>query len=194
VMGVWDIDSTEFERNSSEIVVDNDSPDFRLRIPGDKLLRRYLYRELPYQENWQGLAPVMKRWNRMFGGTCHGILERSAYVKSAGTGSFSVEWTTNIPESGRYDIRVWIPRPEVGLIYNKAQYYKVSGEGVPAKEVLLPLTAGEWISLGEFDLQTGKSTVVLDDRSFKDKKQSAQSSRTSASVIADAVKWVRMED
>jgi len=187
--GIWDIAPSEFEGRTEEIVVDNEDSGFRLIIPGDKLLRRYLVKELPYGESWGGSPPVMQRWNRIFSEYYQGDIIRSAHVKTEGTGSFKAEWKANIPTTGTYEILVWCP---VTKIPQSPQYYTVGNNEQIFDRILLPWEAGQWTSLGEFDLEKGTSTVVLDDQLPKEKKV-GYPSWWKRRIIADAVKWVKIK-
>ena len=74
----------------------------------------------------------------------------------------------------------------------KEKYYTVSGKGMEETEILSPLSE-EWNSLGKFRLQPGKSFVVLDDRIPEDEKTKDGDFIRSKQIMADAVKWVRVE-
>jgi len=77
------------------------------------------------------------------------------------------------------------------MLHAKGQYYTVSGQGVEETEILSPLSE-EWNSLGKFRLQSGKSFVVLDDR-IPEEEKIKDGVVQSKQIMADAVKWVRVE-
>jgi len=192
--GIWDIPPHKFYPKE-EILIDNEHEGFRLILPTTKWLQRYLSNEVRYNEGYKGTARVMNRWGKIYAGDCHGEQIRSAYLKTAGRGSFKAEWTTDIPKKGRYEIFVWVP--SVSYYGAKRQYYTVHGEGMKPEEILLPLQAGRWTSLGQFDLQRGKSTVMLDDRVLQERKGEGKTKRpalvSSQYIVADAVKWVEIK-
>ena len=75
-----------------------------------------------------------------------------------------------------------------GIIY----YYTVRG-GDWEKEVEVPLDlyfprkwgGRGWIELGEFDFPVGEASVTLSDKEVY--------GRTEVAIVADAVKWVKLE-
>jgi len=183
VCGVWNIPIAQFV--GQEIVVDNEDPGFRLEIPNDDKLLSRLSKEVQYDDRFGGLPPTIKRWKRTFLHNVYGETYKTAYVKMDGEGKFKAEWSAEIPEDGKYEIFVFVPRSYV--FGRLEQYYTVSGNGVEAEEILMPLELDDWTSLGQFDLKKGKSLVVLDDRVPSDKKDKKKY------IVADAVKWVKVK-
>ena len=188
-IGVWDIPASTFDIPANEILVDNEDPGFRLIIPASKKLRDFFFEEQAYVDSFLGGAPLMMRWEKLYNFNYYGLEKRSAYVKTNGSGNFKAEWSADIPGNGTYEILVMHPSVEVYLS-PKALYYMVKGEGKEAEEILLDYKEGEWVSLGQFDLKRGKSTVVLDDRAPTEKEEEKTFFRKR--IIADAVKWVKV--
>jgi len=188
-VGIWNVSPALFELKRNEIVVDNEDAGFRLHVPPSKWLRRQFFEEQPYLEAYKGIAPETKRWVKMFGGNYYGCFSRTVYMKTEGNGSFQAEWMAEVPAPGQYELFVW--HPVMGGRLN-THYYTVSGEGLAAEEVEVPWGDGEWVSLGRFDLQKGESAIVLDDRAPKAKNDDKNSFFKSR-IVADAVKWVKVE-
>lgn len=83
------------------------------------------------------------------------------------------EWEASLPQSGQYEVFVWIPDPdpfaehwEPYLEYTPTQYavYQIYHEdGLTTKVVNQRLRTGSWYSLGTFNFDT-VATVILNDR------------------------------
>lgn len=185
--GVFEIDSLVFDEvNDDVIVVDNESPDFRLIYPHKKWLQRLFTRNDKEYIEHVSFPRVVGTWNKMYAGWYFGDSVRSVYGKLSEKGVFKAEWKTEIRKGGMYEIFV--------LIHNTDEYYRrrdmkldyfysVEGENYK-KEVCLYLDARQkgWVSLGVHDIPEGEARIVLDDRGNPEQI-----------VIADAVKWVKVE-
>jgi len=83
-----------------EIIVDNEDPGFRV-VRRENLLTRWL-RDEPgktYYDQFQAGAWVPLIKYQFFGSPT-----RSAHVKQAGEGRQKVEWSTTLPEAGKYEV------------------------------------------------------------------------------------------
>jgi len=190
--GVWDVSPAIFKTTPNEIIVDNEDSGFSISAPKSNWLYR-LFKQETFYTGIESMAPRKDCWTQLFGSFYHGKIHHSAHLKTAGQGKFTAKWTTNISIKGRYEIFVYQPDLNATSTYKtNAQYYRVSGPGLTEKELLLPYEKGKWISLGEFDLQEGISTIILDDRSSM-KEEKKQHYYRQQIIIADAVKWVKVK-
>lgn len=100
--GIFEIDSLVFdEADDGEIVVDNESPDFRLIYPHKKWLQRlFTGNDKVYHENVSFQRGVGV-WNKMYAGWYFGDSVRSAYGKLSEKGIFKAEWKTEIRKGER---------------------------------------------------------------------------------------------
>ena len=184
---IRDISPSVFEPKAEEIVVDNEDSGFRLIFPKAKWLD--FFKKESDRKN-DGEMILSGSWLKDFQGQYYGNEYRSAYQKKDGSGSSQAEWAADIPGDGVYEIFVMCTDILWGI--PKAQYYTVRGEGLEAKEILLPWEKGKWASLGQFKLKRGKSFVVLDDRAPGEEKD-APPLLSGKRIVADAVKWVKVE-
>ena len=105
--------------------------------------------------------------------------------KKVGNGNNKAEWTASIPESGYYEVYVYVPAGPGPRWMNREenyQYYTVKhddGEEEISIKVTGPGSEG-WVMLGSFYFSEGKASVVLTDKG----------SGTGQMIYADAVKWV----
>lgn len=196
-----------------EIIVDNEDANFHLI---DSANNRKRLTDLIKKEDNEKYIVFYKvkgnTWDLPLSQEFYGNHIRSAFVKKAGTGKFKAEWTTDLPEAGKYEI--FVHRPHIcecikGVYHannypGTKNYYTVhTPEGtkeiiIESQEVdyYLPCTCSlpaeeAWVSLGSFTLPAGESRVVLDDRgivSFRDEKYNLEYAQL---IVADAVKWVK---
>ncbi|WP_018337343.1 ABC transporter permease [Butyricimonas synergistica] len=188
---IQDISPSVFEPKLGEIVVDNEDPGFRLILPKAKWFDLF-FKKKSYSRNDGGMI-LTGPWRKEFAGKYYGNEYRSVYQKRAENGSSQAEWSADIPEDGIYEIFVMCP--DIVFYIPEVQYYTVSGEGLEAKEIMLPWEKGEWASLGQFELKQGKSFVVLNDRSPKEEEKEKDKPHfpSQTMTVADAVKWVKVK-
>ncbi|MDR2130983.1 MAG: hypothetical protein LBP56_07460 [Odoribacteraceae bacterium] len=125
-------------------------------------------------------------------------------AKRAGNGKARIEWETEIPRPGEYELFTYISpvplmiAPSISATY--AEKYKETGTGIPkppfnqhytvshdngSEARLLDLSAldidvfGSWISLGHHHLPGGRCKVTLSDKGDPDYQI----------IYADAIKW-----
>lgn len=196
-----------------EIIVDNEDENFHVV---DSANNRKRLTDLIKKEDEQKYIAFYQvkanTWNLPLSQEFYGDHIRSAFVKKTGSGKSKAEWTTDLPEAGKYEI--FVHRPHIcevvdGLFYandypGMKNYYTVYTPErkeeiiIEAQEVdvwvpcTLSLPAEEaWVSLGTFTLPAGESRVVLDDRGvapFRDERYNHEYIQL---VVADAVKWVK---
>lgn len=106
-----------------------------------------------------------------------GNYDGSSFWTEAGSGSKKAIWRGDNPLLGTYKISVYVGRPKVGTLATNAPYKVVTADG--SKTVLLDLKddPGTWKSLG----------------TFKDPRYVELSDDANGVVVADAVKFDRLD-
>ena len=197
--GLFEINPTIFDNNSSDIIIDDTDPGFKIIESNTKhkLKDLFIKKDDDKYHNFSTWR-IPSKWTRIAAEYCYGDIIHSAYYKKAGTGLNYAEWTTSIIKEGTYEIFIWNGNFESNLNYlnvgmriggnrfmsrmmsnSKEQTYNVKYNIQKKETITLDLkkeTVG-WISLGTFYLNKGKVTITLTDRV------------KSSYVIADAVKF-----
>ena len=123
---------------------------------------------------------------------------RSCYFKGFGKGDYTATWRTNLEAGGKYRISARVSRRNIdgfasfgaqkGVIYHYT-VNSTNGEeqvGVELDHFFQPRQWEGWVSLGEFDLPAGEVSVTLSDYD--------ELGRDYVAVVADVVKWEKLED
>ena len=132
-------------------------------------------------------------WTPVINGGFYGYSIRSAYVKQAGTGKQKVEWSTELPREGKYEV-FFHAKPTYIDMDRKQEFYYSIFDGSGEHEVVAFVNGDDvgWISLGVFDF-TKEARVTLSDRDRKE--QIKRNDRViSQELTADAVKWVWLKE
>lgn len=204
--GIRDVDSSTFRLPPNEIIVDNEDVGFRL-VKKDKR-KKWGERFLKEQE-YQGMENVGDEWILSIFSSSYGYKIKSAYCKKAGMGEEYAEWMVKIKEPGKYRVAVHVPEylyaTYLGSFLKNARlYYQVfSEEGDTYVELDLNEEAPGWIELGTYEFSEGNYFVRLSDKGgtglqpvIKTRmlKVKGNSNITcSQMIIADAVKWIKVE-
>lgn len=133
-------------------------------------------------------------WTPVINGGFYGYPIRSAYVKQAGTGKQKVEWSTELPREGKYEVFFHHAKPTYIDMDGKQEFYYSIFDGNGEHEVVAFVNGDDvgWISLGVFDF-TKEARVTLSDRDRKE--QIKMNDRViSQELTADAVKWVWLKE
>ena len=190
--GYWkDTDASAFLPDPDEIVVDDMDEGFSL---DDNANRTYLQKWLGIEH--PELSYIVKKgevrfWTPVIG-EYYGDSTRRAFYKSFGTGNCSLTWKTRLKEGGRYAVMAKVGYESLVWEYLGADYYSnivldftvEYGNQSEQIDILLEKPYGEWVCIGEFDFPPGETRVILLD---KDEQR-----RENMAIIADAVKWVRL--
>ena len=191
-----------------EIIVDNEDEGFHLIDSAGSKLKRLAERLAKEDEEEYRTGSDFKKgsWGRpvIKQDGVYGEEILSAFIKIAGNGNCKAIWTTDLPETGKYEIFVYQSRVSAGAwecsyesnYPGMKNYYTVdTPEG--SKEIELERTRDDtgWGSLGVFDLSAGKSRVVLDDRGMSSFEVTEKwgNDKYAQVVVADAVKWVKVK-
>ncbi|HJF70941.1 MAG TPA: hypothetical protein K8V05_09330 [Butyricimonas virosa] len=189
------VDSSVFfqNRNEDEIIVDNEDPGFRVVKSKDFNLLSLLRKDegrLEYDTKYSRQTT----WTPVINGGFYGYSIRSAYVKQAGTGKQKVEWSTELPREGKYEVFFHHAKPTYIDMDRKQEFYYSIFDGSGEHEVVAFVNGDDvgWISLGVFDF-TKEARVTLSDRDRKE--QIKRNDRViSQELTADAVKWVWLKE
>ena len=185
------LDSTSFSTvNENEIVVDDSDPGFtiletrKFNIASlfGQVETRAKYYKFPPEDHWGFTV-------KETGG--YGFPVKGAYFKQAGKGNQKVQWEADLPE-GTYELFCYQPSEENRNLDFLREYYYTVFDGKEEHEVVLSMSKddGGWMSLGVFDFH-GKGRVTLSDRDQK--HDSADEDYSSQVVVADAIKWVKVQ-
>lgn len=204
--GIRDVDSSTFRLPLNEIIVDNEDVGFRL-VKKDKR-KKWGERFLKEQE-YQGMENVGDEWILSISSSSYGYKIKSAYCKKAGMGEEYAEWMVKIKEPGKYRVAVHVPEYLYAIylgsfLKNARLYYQVfSEEGDTYVELDLNEEAPGWIELGTYEFSEGNYFVRLSDKGGTDlqpviktgmlKVKGNSNITCSQMIIADAVKWVKVE-
>lgn len=204
--GIRDVDSSTFRLPLNEIIVDNEDVGFRL-VKKDKR-KKWGERFLKEQE-YQGMENVGDEWILSISSSSYGYKIKSAYCKKAGMGEEYAEWMVKIKEPGKYRVAVHVPEYLYAIylgsfLKNARLYYQVfSEEGDTYVELNLNEEAPGWIELGTYEFSEGNYFVRLSDKGGTDlqpviktgmlKVKGNSNITCSQMIIADAVKWVKVE-
>ena len=204
--GIRDVDSSTFRLPLNEIIVDNEDVGFRL-VKKDKR-KKWGERFLKEQE-YQGMENVGDEWILSISSSSYGYKIKSAYCKKAGRGEEYAEWMVKIKEPGKYRVAVHVPEYLYAIylgsfLKNARLYYQVfSEEGDTYVELDLNEEAPGWIELGTYEFSEGNYFVRLSDKGGTDlqpviktgmlKVKGNSNITCSQMIIADAVKWVKVE-
>lgn len=195
ITGIFDTDTITFCPKANEFIVDNNDPGFHLVEPNNLLQKltkkkHVIAIQSPYE------FPV--KWTPYIHENAYGDIIRSYYCKKSGTGETRVEWETQLPTEGKYELFVYNNEfgGELGIKphrigdpeeeeqeKNPTQTYIFSHREGEEKVILEINNVGSgWISLGKYTCPAGKAKItLLDTGAYPDQL-----------IFADAVKWVKL--
>lgn len=190
------IDSITFwkQRNENEIIVDNEDPGFRIvKAKGFKLLSLF-QKENNYKAYYTNYRQ-QKAWTPVINHHFYGSPIQSAYIKQADAGKQKVEWNTELPQEGKYEVFFYHPSPQDKVKDPRQEFYYSVFDGTQEHEVVIHVNHDEigWISLGVFHF-TKEAKVTLCDRDRKEKIESKYDGVAPQELTADAIKWVRLQE
>ena len=179
------------------IIVDDNDPGFSIIDNGKKnlLIRLFdLDRTSEYEFYYYNVKKIPVRWTQALD-ECENLptdfysrlMTTVHYVKS-GKGTKKVQWETDIPERGKYDVLFYTPQNKKFNLWSfegassavKDFHFTVNHDD-GASELIEDVSRNKdrWLNLGTFYFSKGPASVILSDES-KGKL-----------VYADAVKWVK---
>ena len=185
--GDFIIDTREFNQDPKEFVIDNEDSGFRTVASNNKHKLKDLFQKEEqdkYKNFWPWWAP--SKWTAIATDYCYGDVIQSAFYKRKGSGNNAVVWSAEIQQDGYYEISIWNPKqnrmgpPRRHDNEERNQTYTISyGKEEESMSLNLQQEEPGWISLGNFYLPQGTTTITLTDKVSGDY------------VIADAVKFTK---
>ncbi|MDR1755828.1 MAG: hypothetical protein LBR65_02570 [Culturomica sp.] len=188
--GIFPVDSARFAEDPREIIIDNESPGFRVVESNKKQKLKAWFRKEP-EDKYMNYLPFYapSKWTAAINNSFYGTPVRFAHYKNRGSGKNSVEWHAEIPAGSYYDISVWVPKLEsfqFGRRNRRRQnsqtqtYTVVYGNEKESIPVDFQQAEQGWYSLGNFSLPAGEVVIFLTDKV------------SAPYVVADAVKLTKM--
>jgi|GEM_PF-1650282 len=222
VAGISDITLENDEKTTTEIIVDNTDPGFRLISPPRKKLQEW-FRPEKREETFQHLGRLQlqlaNEWAYVIDNQLYGKTVRDAWYKCSGTGKWEAEWKTDLKETGTYEVFVYNVKlsayvSNTNRLSTAHQDYTVhytihSTQGAEHIVFCPAQNPAGWVSLGKFKFEPGEAKIRLNDngtklnlgesrlrenfRSFFNWKSNMRIVVASNQIIvADAVKWVKV--
>lgn len=185
--GKFAIDTQLFLPPADEIIVDNEDPGFQIVensrkkklgvLFSPKKEKKYIYE---YALNTINQQPVPE-WTYCAGTlNIYGDIIKSMVFKKSGKGNNPVEWMTDLPEDGQYEVSAFIVNRQVSFDGRPEQYYTLTTRDGEEKITLkIDFMDYGWMPLGTFHFSAGKNKITLSDKGI-DPQQI---------IFADAVKW-----
>lgn len=186
--------------NTDEVVVDDQDKGFELRDGNLTWLQRGKKEKPMLVGNVQGGGDV-SRWKRVLHAEACGDSIRGYHYIGGGKGKSSATWRFHVPKAGRYRVmarvykectKAWQMHEKIPPLDGVIYYYTLSFGGQQQEvEVHLDVELSGrydnscWASLGEFDFPAGEASVTLSDKEVRGRNEIA--------IVADAVKWVKLE-
>lgn len=194
--GAFPIGIEAFQPNPNEIIVDNESAGFKIKENQKQHKLKDLFKKEKEDEytNFQYWATPVE-WSAFLADYCHGDIIRSAMYKQKGIGQATATWTANLPAEGYYEIFIWNARNKyvqgtvtidadgTQRVAPKREQSYIVRYGKEEETIVVEVDSepNDWVSLGQFYLPTGETSITLTDET------------NGSYVIADAVKFTRIE-
>ena len=200
--GMRDADSNAFRLPPGTFIVDNEDEGFSTEQDRRRFRRQAPAPKLVIVEH----PAIGGEWDKFIADNAYGQGVLSYHAKMAGTGKNFAIWKQEISQTGRYEIQVHLPQItawSVGSSHHPGSVLHYTVEcGTLKRDVAIELdeASPEWVSLGVFDLDTGKCQVRLSDKGGENLSPLTNPrwawSRIPRKqiIVADAVKWKRMAD
>lgn len=191
VAGVWKIDSSVFFSNKNEIIVDNEDSGFKV-LGGPKMDILSWFGEAEPEKHYYENS-INDIWRPTIDECFYGSPIRSALIKLAENSRQEVEWSTRLPEEGKYEVFFYHAAfARFNDDAKQLELHYIVFDGKEEHDVIATLTpkATGWVSLGMFEFsRDGKVILCGMDRS---KKSTDNEYHHPQVLVADAVKWVRV--
>lgn len=196
VAGVFSLDSCMFFQGEKmdEIIVDNEDPGFG-QIKMKKFDITSLFRkEVTSCKKYNNKRySIRDTWEAVIDGDFYGFPVQSALFKRAGSGKQKVVWRARLSQEGKYEVFFFHVQPYSKTDDPKREFYYTVFDGKEEHEVTAFVEGNEaegWISLGVFDFLE-EAKVILSDR---DRKNDDGKYKYPQELVADAVKWVKINE
>lgn len=190
IAGTFPIHPDVFKPNPNEIIIDNEDKGFRTIESNTRHKLKDLFQKVE-EEKYHNfmLWRMPSKWTAMAADYCYGETINSAVYKQKGSGNNSVEWTTDLPQEGYYEVFIWNPKTDGMSRMDFGPHRRRNKEernqtytlhyNQEKESLTLDLEQEDtgWVSLGNFYLPRGEVKITLTDKV------------SGNYVIADAVKF-----
>lgn len=185
-----------FKPDPNEIIIDNESPGFRTIESNTRHKLKDIFQKKE-EEKYKNFSPwrVFSKWTAIAADYCYGETISSAVYKTKGSGNNSIEWATELPKDGYYEVSVWNAKMAGRMAMmafgrghrndrnERNQTYTLEyDQGKESVTLDLEQEESGWVSLGNFYLPRGAVTITLTDKV------------SGNYVIADAVKFSLVDE
>ena len=173
------------------IIVDNESPSFRMMAPEKATKLRDLVQKNQEKKAYTDVNPWRppEHWQKAIHNKFYGQVRLSAAYVRAGQGDHQAVWMVPVENAGYYRVQVYVSdaglRPrwrgrEQDDNEKKTYRYKVfHDDGEEEVEVNVKDYQGNWVTLGEYYFSPDSARVEISNES------------NAQAVVADAVKFIR---
>ena len=190
---IREFDRACIQADTNEIIVDNEDPGFQVINSGANY--RFLEKEEQgitdkYRNMTHWLVPD-DRWRYFIDDNAYGKSVRSAVIRESGKGVTCAEWSVDLKREGRYEVFAYLPEYTYSQVLTKNRNpdvislpftYIVSSANGEEEVTIQAKQKHEWVSLGVYNYTPGHYSIKLSDKG-----------ETDYSIVADAIKWVYME-
>jgi len=173
------------------IIVDNESPSFRVLAPEKATKLRDLIRKGSDDRKYTDVSPWRppEEWQKAIDNKFYGDVRLSASYVRSGKGEQKAIWMVPIERAGHYEVQAYVS--DAGLRprwrrrdreENEKKTYRyqiIHDDGQEEVEVDVTEYRGDWVRLGEYYFSPDSARVQISNQS------------EARSVIADAVKFIR---
>lgn len=173
---------------ASEIIVDNEDPEFEVtKIENKSLLEKLILKEVTSTSKYAGMNwwRPPSNWTATTSSDFYGEYVRSAYYIKGGDGNLKASWNVPVKKAGYYDVYFHLYKGRSfgrGRSEEKGEYNITIHSDDGAEEVALAVQNGEkgWNHLGSFYFSPDTALIELSNKSDL------------RAVYADAVKLVEL--
>lgn len=190
IAGTFRIDPGIFKPSPNEIIVDNEDRNFKTIESNTRHKLKDMFQKTD-DEKYKNFMPwrIPSKWTAIAADYYYGETINSAVYKRKGSGNNSVEWTAELPKDSYYEVFIWNaksggtfgmsfgPRRRHEKIERNQTYTLLYDQGKESITIDLEQEDDGWVSLGNYYLPKGTTTISLTDKVSGDY------------VIADAVKF-----
>ena len=185
--GQFSMNPREFLPDPTEIIVDNEDPGFRLEPSSKQKLgsllngekeKTYIFKKASIYN--YGTKPPERWISYVSPSPYYGNIIKSCLYKTSGKGDSPATWAIELPNTGRYEIFIYVHPAQPLFKGIPEQYYTLTTkEGIENVTLKIDQTYSCWASIGVYELQAGENSITLSDKGVDPVQM----------IFADAVKW-----
>jgi ABC-type transport system involved in multi-copper enzyme maturation permease subunit len=173
------------------IIVDNESPSFRLITPEKATKLRDLINNNEEEKEYTDVSPWRPpdEWQKAIDNKFYGDVKLSAAYVRSGNGEQKAIWMVPIDQAGHYEVQAYVSNAGLRPRWrrrdeneNEKKIYRYTifhDDGEEEAEVNVKDYRGDWVSLGQFYFSPDTARVQISNES------------NARSVVADAIKFIR---